>query len=138
MRVSRRLVSFSALAIYAVLGVCGQSLHMWSYHAQPSDAGGSCCHPLLGTSACKSGQGNAATAEIAGLFPTDQNPSPNHPPHDSEHCAVCQFAVKAQVPAEAVMCPVWLSLADRLLLPDRPVLALEFLSAFFSRGPPRV
>jgi len=133
MRVSVRRISLWALLTYAVLAVFGQPLHQWTYHARPLAVvapGGSCCP------CAPPGPGGAATDTSATSQSNDDSPARQHPPHDSQHCVVCQFSIKAQALPEVFDCPVWQSLIERLTLPEPPVLAPEFHAAFFSRGPP--
>lgn len=133
MRVSVRRISLWALLTYAVLAVFGQPLHQWSHHAQPPavvTSGGSCCH------CAGPGPGGIPIDTSAASHSSDDSPARERPPHDSQHCVVCQFSIKAQALPEVVSCPVWQFLIERLTLPEPPVLALEFRAAFFSRGPP--
>lgn len=144
MRVSVRPISLCALLTYVVLAVFGQPLHQWTFHAQPSTFAttrSSCCQCVPpgsgGIAYCvPPGSGVTPSDTSAASHSNDGSPARENPPHDSQHCVVCQFSIKAQALPEVVSCPVWQSRIDRLTLPEPPVLAHEFRAAFFSRGPP--
>ena len=134
MRVSNRLVTLWALTIYAVMAVGGQPLHLASCHA-PSAAileassPGACCPGHLATDACSIGESGSKDSDPAG-------PSRGRHSHDSQHCAVCQFLMKAPAVTDAPEASAPLPLTGRMPLPVAPALVPEFRIAFFSRGPP--
>jgi hypothetical protein len=133
MRVSNRLVSFWALAMYTVLTVCGQPVHLRLCSLQPATGASpsqtACCPGHC--SAARDYVGESGASDVEG-----RDPVRDRRPHDSRNCAVCQFLVKTPTLAVAAEVSSLQPLADRLTLPAAPSLVPEFRSAFFSRGPP--